>query len=68
MSNQKRKNKQTRIDEQFAEWTKDVSIDRIKKGLEKEVISPREITRIMLNAPSFKDIDKELRTMRRRKI
>lgn len=56
-----------RIDEGLANDLKSISIFRIKKGLENDKISCREITRMMRNAESYPNLLNELKTKPRRK-
>ena len=57
-----------RTDPLFSEWTKEIALERIKKGLEREMISPREVTRMFMNTESRGVIEEELTSRPRRKI
>lgn len=58
---------QQRIDTDFNEWIKDISVERVKNGLEKDTIPAREVTRMMMNAESITALEKELLTKQRKK-
>ena len=60
------KAKMMKSDPNFFEWLNDLELERIKKGLEREMIGKREITRMMLNAPSIEKIEQELTTFKRK--
>lgn len=62
------KSKLGRVDPEWdKEMIKDVALARIQKGLEKKMLSSREITKIMRNAPSYQQILRELKSLPRRK-
>ena len=63
----KKNSKPIRTDPLFEEWTKEIAIERIKNNLEREMISPREVTRMFLNTESRSKIEEELTTRPRRK-
>ena len=66
MGNNKR-GVQERVDPEFKEWANDISIERIKNSLEKDKISVREVTRMMMNAENLLNLEKELLTKLRKK-
>lgn len=55
-----------RADKKFKKELNDMKISRIKNGVDKEFRSDREMTELMLKAPSFKDVKKELSTFPRK--
>lgn len=59
-------NKQVRIDPDFDGWLEGLSIERIKNGLEKEQISQRELTRMIMNTESRIPLEEELLTKKRK--
>jgi len=58
--------KPTRVEPLFTEWAKDIALERIKKGLEREMISPREVTRMFMNTESRGKVEEELTSRPRR--
>ena len=64
----KKPSKQVRVDPEFEDWTKEIAIERVKRNLEKELLPPREITRMMLNAPGLEALEIDLITKPRKKI
>ena len=62
-----RKYKQAKVDPNFEKIMRDVSIQRIKNGMENKQISVREVTRMTTNADCFKVLLNELCTKPRRK-
>jgi hypothetical protein len=62
-----RKSIQQRVDINFNEWMKDISLERVKQGLEKEIIPAREVTRMMMNTENITALEKELLTKQRKK-
>ena len=60
------KGKLTRIDENMDKALDNISVNRIVNGLERNKISRREITRMMLNTESWKKCALELETKSRR--
>lgn len=61
------KSKMERVDKEFARDLKDISLIRIRNGLEKEMLSKRELTRIMRNTSSYPLMIEELKTKPRKK-
>ena len=64
----KKNSKPVRLDPLFEEWTHEMAILRIKNDLEKEMISPREISRMFMNTALRPELEKELTTKPRKKI
>lgn len=62
-----REDKLQRIDKKFIEDLRRESRRRIQNDLEVDVLGMREMTRIARNAPSYKELLKELGTLQRRK-
>jgi hypothetical protein len=58
---------QERIDINLRNDLKEVSLDRIKNGLEKEMQPIKELTRMMRNAESYPNLLNELKTKPRKK-
>ena len=56
-----------KIDRTFDKELQDVSIERIKNDLEKEMIPKREITRMITNTEYWKKVKEELITKPRKK-
>ncbi len=60
--------KQIRVDLDFASLIKRIPRERVKKGLEEEFISSREITRMMIRIPEMDLVlDKLINNPRRKK-
>ena len=62
----KRRAIQQRVDMDFNEWARDISVERVKNGLEKEIIPVREVTRMIMNTDNLVNMEKELLTKRRK--
>ncbi len=54
------KNKPTRIDPDFAQMLKNIKIQRIKNEIDITERGARELTKMMMNCPSFPMVKKEL--------
>lgn len=61
------KAKMMKADPRFFDWLNNLECERITKGLEKEMIGKRELTRMLLNTPSLTKIEEELTTFKRKK-
>lgn len=67
----KKEFKMEKVDLEFSKVIDDIAFSRIQnnlvpKPIKKEDISTREITRLMLKAPSFSNLKKELETFPRK--
>ena len=60
--------KQIRVDPRLTEVFKKIRMERGKRGLDKDprVLSDRELTKMVLNAPSFPKVKEELITIFRK--
>lgn len=63
----KRRAIQERVDEEFIKELHNIRIERIKKGLENDIIPYKELTRMALNADSWKELKGELEKKPRKK-
>lgn len=64
------RNSPVRIDLKFKELLKEIPRARIQRGIEKKItkerVSTREMTRLMMNTPSFAKVIEELKSMPRK--
>ena len=49
-----------RVDEDFKNVLKDISLERIKKGIDKEIKSTKRLTKAILRHSDWKNIKKDL--------
>lgn len=66
----KTKTKLTRVDREWEKRARDIMSDRFHKGLAKckmEDLGLPEYTRLQLRCPSWKEVERELRTLPKRK-
>jgi hypothetical protein len=55
------------VDKDWKETMRTIAVERVKKNLEKDTISIRELTRMSLNADSFPNLLNELSSKPRKK-
>lgn len=67
MTLKKNRGIQERIDEDFKNALHEIRINRIKNGVENDLIPIRELTRMSLNAESWKELKGELERKPRKK-
>lgn len=61
------KAKLSRVSKKFADAIEKASIERIVKKVDKKLRSSTEMTEMITNCPSWISVDKELKTLPRRK-
>lgn len=59
--------KNIRVDLDFAKVIKKVPKERMKRGIEEDLIGTREITRMMINVPEFDIVLEKLKNNPRKK-
>ncbi len=61
-----RRSEVMRVDTEFRKIMKDAAAERIKNNIDTEFRKPREMTKMLRRAPSFKNVLEELKTLPRK--
>jgi len=51
---------QIRADRNFKEWLKKIKVERLSKGIDKDIAGDRALTKEMMKKPSFKNLENEM--------